>query len=145
MGGEPVGFILEMENGFKIWHMGDTGVFGDMRLIGEMYRPDVVLLAQSARVIAQLESLGLKVIALEPRTHADVRRVTEQVAQLLGVAAFHSGKNGIHIRNARPLGKCLGSCVIAAVVGDDHPTFFLKLQAYRFANTSGPACNHRNS
>lgn len=43
-GGEPVGFIVEMENGFRIWHMGDTGVFGDMRLIGEMYKPDVVLL-----------------------------------------------------------------------------------------------------
>lgn len=43
-GGEPVGFILEMENGFKIWHMGDTGVFGDMRLIGDMYRPDLVLI-----------------------------------------------------------------------------------------------------
>lgn len=43
-GGEPVGFIVEMENGFKVWHMGDTGVFGDMRLIGDMYRPDLVLL-----------------------------------------------------------------------------------------------------
>jgi L-ascorbate metabolism protein UlaG (beta-lactamase superfamily) len=43
-GGEPVGFIVEMENGFKVWHMGDTGVFGDMRLIGQMYRPDLVLL-----------------------------------------------------------------------------------------------------
>jgi L-ascorbate metabolism protein UlaG (beta-lactamase superfamily) len=43
IGGEPVGFILEMENGFRIWHMGDTAVFGDMRLIGEMYRPDLVL------------------------------------------------------------------------------------------------------
>ena len=47
-------------------------------------RPDVVLLAQSARVIAQLEALGLKVVALEPRTHADVARVLEQVARLLG-------------------------------------------------------------
>ncbi len=44
VGGEPIGFILEMENGFKIWHMGDTGVFGDMRLIGDMYRPDLVLI-----------------------------------------------------------------------------------------------------
>ena len=43
-GGEPVGFILEMENGFKIWHMGDTAVFGDMRLIGDMYRPDLVMI-----------------------------------------------------------------------------------------------------
>lgn len=44
VGGEPVGYVLEMENGFKIWHMGDTGVFGDMRLIGEMYKPDLVLI-----------------------------------------------------------------------------------------------------
>lgn len=44
VGGEPVGFIIEMENGFKVWHMGDTGIFGDMKLIGEMYRPDVVLI-----------------------------------------------------------------------------------------------------
>jgi L-ascorbate metabolism protein UlaG (beta-lactamase superfamily) len=44
VGGEPVGYILEMENGFKIWHMGDTAVFGDMRLIGDMYRPDLVLI-----------------------------------------------------------------------------------------------------
>jgi L-ascorbate metabolism protein UlaG (beta-lactamase superfamily) len=42
-GGEPVGYIIEMENGFKIWHMGDTGLFGDMRLIAEMYHPDLVL------------------------------------------------------------------------------------------------------
>jgi L-ascorbate metabolism protein UlaG (beta-lactamase superfamily) len=43
-GGEPVGYIVEMENGFKIWHMGDTAVFGDMRLIGEMHRPDLVII-----------------------------------------------------------------------------------------------------
>jgi L-ascorbate metabolism protein UlaG (beta-lactamase superfamily) len=43
-GGEPQGFIIEMENGFKVWHMGDTAVFGDMRLIGDMYRPDLVMI-----------------------------------------------------------------------------------------------------
>jgi L-ascorbate metabolism protein UlaG (beta-lactamase superfamily) len=44
VGGEPGGFIIEFENGFKIWHMGDTGVFGDMKLIAEMYKPDLVLM-----------------------------------------------------------------------------------------------------
>jgi len=44
VGGEPAGFMIEMENGFKIWHMGDTGVFGDMRLIGEMFKPDLLLI-----------------------------------------------------------------------------------------------------
>lgn len=42
VGGEPVGFIIQLENGFKIYHMGDTGLFGDLRFIGERYRPDLV-------------------------------------------------------------------------------------------------------
>jgi len=44
VGGEPGGFIIELENGFKIWHMGDSGVFGDMKLIADMYKPDLVLM-----------------------------------------------------------------------------------------------------
>lgn len=43
VGGEPVGYVLELENGFRIYHMGDTALFGDMKLIGERYRPDLVL------------------------------------------------------------------------------------------------------
>jgi len=43
-GGEPVGYIIELENGFRIWHMGDTGVFGDMKFISEYYKPDLVLM-----------------------------------------------------------------------------------------------------
>jgi L-ascorbate metabolism protein UlaG (beta-lactamase superfamily) len=43
-GGEPVGFIIELENGFKIYHMGDTGLFGDMKFIGEYYKPDLVMI-----------------------------------------------------------------------------------------------------
>jgi L-ascorbate metabolism protein UlaG (beta-lactamase superfamily) len=43
-GGEPVGFIIEFENGFKLYHMGDTGIFGDMKLIGEYYKPDLIMI-----------------------------------------------------------------------------------------------------
>ncbi len=43
-GGEPTGFIVEFENGFKLYHMGDTGLFGDMKLIGEYYKPDLILM-----------------------------------------------------------------------------------------------------
>ena len=43
VGGEPCGFIIQMENGFKIYHMGDTGIFGDMKLIADYYKPDLVL------------------------------------------------------------------------------------------------------
>lgn len=44
VGGEPAGFIIEFENGFKLYHMGDTGLFGDMKFIGEYYQPDLVLI-----------------------------------------------------------------------------------------------------
>ena len=47
-------------------------------------KPDVVLLAPSARVIDRLESLGVKVLVLEARNHADVRRTLVTLAQLLG-------------------------------------------------------------
>ena len=43
-GGEPAGYIIQLENGYKIYHAGDTGVFSDMKFIGEYYRPDLVLL-----------------------------------------------------------------------------------------------------
>jgi L-ascorbate metabolism protein UlaG (beta-lactamase superfamily) len=43
-GGEPCGYIIELENGFKIYHAGDTGIFADMKFIGEYYRPDLALL-----------------------------------------------------------------------------------------------------
>lgn len=48
-------------------------------------RPDIVLLATSSPVAARLESLGLVVLALEPKRYADVHRVLEQVARVLGV------------------------------------------------------------
>ncbi len=48
-------------------------------------KPDLVLLATSSRAAERLQSLGLKVLALEPKSHADVRRVMEKVAQALEV------------------------------------------------------------
>ncbi len=42
--GEPAGFVVRLENGFTVYHAGDTNVFSDMRLIGELYRPSLALL-----------------------------------------------------------------------------------------------------
>ena len=42
--GEPAGYIIELKDGYKIYHGGDTGVFSDMRLIGVIYNPDLALL-----------------------------------------------------------------------------------------------------
>lgn len=48
-------------------------------------RPDLVLVAKSARVLPRLQSLGLRVAVLEPQTHADVRDITHELAALLGL------------------------------------------------------------
>ncbi|MEI8334496.1 MAG: metal-dependent hydrolase [Chloroflexota bacterium] len=42
--GEPVGFVIELEDGYRIYHAGDTAVFGDMRLIRDLWAPDLALL-----------------------------------------------------------------------------------------------------
>ena len=44
-GGSAAGFILELENGRKIYHAGDTGIFSDMRnVISHIYQPNIALL-----------------------------------------------------------------------------------------------------
>ena len=47
-------------------------------------KPDAVLLARSSRVTQRLEALGVKVLVLEPKSHADVQRVLDTLDQLLG-------------------------------------------------------------
>ncbi len=50
-GGEPVGYVIETESGFRLYHAGDTAIFGDMRLIGELYSPDIALLPIGNQVV----------------------------------------------------------------------------------------------
>ena len=50
-------------------------------------KPDVVLVSASARVTDRLEALGLTVLVLESRDHADVKRTLTLLAQMLGVPA----------------------------------------------------------
>jgi L-ascorbate metabolism protein UlaG (beta-lactamase superfamily) len=42
--GEAGGFIVRLPGGVSVYHAGDTAVFGDMKLIGEIYKPDVAML-----------------------------------------------------------------------------------------------------
>lgn len=43
-GGEAVGYVIEFANGVKLYHAGDTNVFGDMKIIQELYMPDYAML-----------------------------------------------------------------------------------------------------
>ena len=43
-GGEACGYIIRLPGGLTIYHAGDTAVFGDMKIIGELYAPTVAML-----------------------------------------------------------------------------------------------------
>ena len=43
-GAEPCGYVIEFENGVKVYYAGDTAVFGDMHIIHELYGPQICML-----------------------------------------------------------------------------------------------------
>ena len=43
-GGEAAGYVVEFEDGYTIYHAGDTALFGDMKIIADLYKPDAVFL-----------------------------------------------------------------------------------------------------
>jgi len=43
-GGEPCGYIVRLPGGLSLYHAGDTAVFGDMKMIGELYAPELACL-----------------------------------------------------------------------------------------------------
>ena len=63
-------------------------------------KPDLVLMATSARGAERLTALGLTVLALEPNSHADVQRVMGIVAQALGVSAQQNDRVWREIESA---------------------------------------------
>jgi L-ascorbate metabolism protein UlaG (beta-lactamase superfamily) len=42
--GEPAGFVIELEDGRRVYFAGDTALFRDMKLVGERYRPAIAFL-----------------------------------------------------------------------------------------------------
>jgi L-ascorbate metabolism protein UlaG (beta-lactamase superfamily) len=60
--GEPCGFVIEFEGGARVYHAGDTGVFGDMKLIAELYRPTIAVLP-----IGDLYTMGPREAAVAAR------------------------------------------------------------------------------
>lgn len=45
--GVPMGFVINTENDIRIYHTGDTSLFGDLRLIGMLHRPNILLIGVS--------------------------------------------------------------------------------------------------
>ncbi|MBI2830986.1 MAG: metal-dependent hydrolase [Chloroflexi bacterium] len=47
LSGVPHGFVITTEDGTRLYHTGDTSLFGDLRMIGMLYRPNVLMLCIS--------------------------------------------------------------------------------------------------
>ncbi|AKB54051.1 metal-dependent hydrolase [Methanosarcina sp. A14] len=66
-GGSPAGFIIQI-NGHSIYHAGDTGVFGDMKLIGELYEPELALLPIGDKFTMGIKEATKAVELIQPKT-----------------------------------------------------------------------------
>jgi L-ascorbate metabolism protein UlaG (beta-lactamase superfamily) len=64
-GGSPAGFVIGI-GGHSIYHAGDTGVFGDMQLIGELYKPEIALLPIGNRFTMGIKEAVKAVELIEP-------------------------------------------------------------------------------
>ncbi len=67
-GGDAAGFVLTLENGYSLYHAGDTNVFGDMRLIHDLYAPDLALLPIGGHFTMGPKEAAYAVRLLAPET-----------------------------------------------------------------------------
>jgi L-ascorbate metabolism protein UlaG (beta-lactamase superfamily) len=66
--GDAAGFVVAVTDGPVIYHAGDTAVFGDMKLIRELYRPQVAILPIGGHYTMGPEEAALAARLLEPET-----------------------------------------------------------------------------
>ena len=66
-GGDPCGFVITLEDGTRVYNAGDTGVFSDMALIGEIYAPDVALLPIGSHYVMSPREAAVAARLLKPR------------------------------------------------------------------------------
>ena len=101
--GEPAGFIVTMENGQTIYFAGDTSLFGDMKLIGELYKPDIAFLPIGDRFTMGPDTaaraatwLGVKQVV--PMHYGTFPWLTGTPEQL----EVHLGGTGIEVLKLKP-------------------------------------------
>src|SRR5271156_4401215 len=67
-GGEAGGYVIEFDNGVKIYHAGDTAVFGDMAIIRELYAPDIAMLPIGDHFVMSPREAAYACGLLKPKT-----------------------------------------------------------------------------
>ncbi len=67
-GGEACGYVMELPGGLKIYHAGDTAVFGDMQIIRELYAPEIVMLPIGDHFTMSPREAAFACKLLQPKT-----------------------------------------------------------------------------
>ena len=67
-GGEACGYVIHFENGVKIYHAGDTNVFGDMKIIHDLYEPEIAMLPIGDHFTMSPREAAYAVGLLQPKT-----------------------------------------------------------------------------
>jgi L-ascorbate metabolism protein UlaG (beta-lactamase superfamily) len=101
--GEPVGFIFELENGFMIYHMGDTAPFGDMKMNGEKYKPDLLLIPIGGHFVMDPKDAAIATKMISPKIAMPMHYGT--IPQLKGTPAEYKaalGQTSIKILDTKP-------------------------------------------
>jgi len=100
-GGEAIGWIIELENGFRIYHAGDTAVFGDMRWIGERYKPDLALVPIGGH------------FTMDP---ADAAWAVKELLRPKAVIPMHYGANPLTKGTAQEFVQAMGTSAVRVIV-----------------------------
>ena len=109
-GGEAVGWLIELENGFRIYHAGDTAAFGDMRLIGERFKPDLALVPIGGN------------FTMDP---ADAAWAVKELLRPKAVIPMHYGANALARGTAQQFVDAMGPSSIRVIVAvPGQPTAF---------------------
>lgn len=99
--GDPAGYVLEFSNGFKLYHAGDTCVFGDMALIAKLLAPDWAMLpigdhyTMGPRSAAEaVRLLGVKTVipmhyGTFPVLVGTPKELEEHASDVPGLTVFH--------------------------------------------------------
>ena len=102
-GGEPLGYIIELANGFRIYHAGDTAVFGDMRWIGERYKPDLALVPIGGN------------FTMDPQ---DAAHAVKELLKPRAVIPMHYGSNPLAKGTAAAFVQAMGTSTIRVIVAE---------------------------
>ena len=104
--GEPCGYVIAFEDGTCVYHAGDTAFFGDMKWIGELYRPSIAALPigdlytmapREAAIAAKL--IGVRHVL--PIHHSTVPALTGTPAELKRQLA-ENGAGEIQVLEVKP-------------------------------------------